>query len=60
MCQKYVTDAGHLVKRQVAQPGAGIDQYIVVDQKGSGSQVCTDTTGPSEYLYLHALVLDFV
>ena len=33
MRQKYMTDTGHLVERQIAQSGTGINQQIVIDQE---------------------------
>jgi hypothetical protein len=60
MRQKYMTDTGHLVEWQVAQSGTGINQQIIIDEKGSGSQVCPDTTCPSEYLYLHVVCIDYL
>ena len=57
MGQEYVTNPGHLIERQIAQTGACVYQQIIIDQEGSGSQVRTYATGPSEYFNLHTAFL---
>ena len=34
MSQEYMTDTGHLIERQIAEPGTRVYQQIVIDQKG--------------------------
>ena len=55
MRQKYMTNTGHLIERQIAQSGTRVNQQIVIDQKGGRPQIRPDTARPSEYLNLHVL-----
>jgi hypothetical protein len=48
-----VVDARHLVEREVADAGAGVDQHVVVEQKGGGAVASCDGAGATEHANLH-------
>jgi hypothetical protein len=34
MGQKYMTDTGHMIERQIAQTGTCVYQQVIIDQEG--------------------------
>ena len=48
-----VVDARHLVQRQVAHASAGVDQDVVIDEKGRGPAACGNGTRTTENANLH-------
>ena len=55
MRQEYMVDQTHLLKREVAHAGTGIDQHIVVQQKGGGPQCAADSSAAPKNSELHCL-----
>jgi hypothetical protein len=53
MREQHVVDAGHLVEREVAHTGAGVDQHVVVEQKRRGPAVLGDGSRAAQYTYFH-------
>jgi hypothetical protein len=48
-----VVDARHLVEREVAHAGAGVDEHVVVDEEGSGSAAGGNRARTTEDADLH-------
>ncbi len=55
--EQHVVDLGHLVEREVAHAGAGVDQHIGVEQKGGGAAVSGDGARTAEYANPHGWCL---
>jgi hypothetical protein len=51
--EKEVAELGHSLKLQVSNPGAAIDENILVDQKGRSTQAKPNTRAATENLYAH-------
>ena len=53
MGQKNVADLPHLIEREVADTGPGINQYFIVDEDGGGSEPGANSSAAAQYLDLH-------
>jgi hypothetical protein len=49
MCDKYIINLSEFAKTQFTDPGARIDQYIIIEQKRGGVQITADSTAASQY-----------
>src|SRR4051812_37713093 len=53
MREQHVLDALHLLQREVAHAGAGIDEHVPVDQEGCRATFLRDRAGAAEDTNLH-------
>ena len=53
MAEQDVVNPGQLVQREVTHAGAGVDQYIVIEQKGCGATASSDGARTAQNTDLH-------
>jgi hypothetical protein len=53
MAQKDVVDMRQFVQREIAHAGAGVDQDVVIKQKGRGAAAGRDRAGAAEDANVH-------
>ena len=53
MGQEHMVDQAHLIQAQIPNAGAGIDQYVGIEQEGRRATVLCNGAGTAEHAQFH-------